>query len=268
MNIRILGTAAAEAWPAVFCGCNTCRRAREAGGKDIRSRASVQFGEKHRIDLPPDTWHQAATLGLDLSRLEYLFVSHSHNDHWCTDYLGYLVSPFAHDRPPLQIYGSDAVVASARECRGGLEGSAMILHELRPFEPVEAGSLSFTPILAQHMPHEMCLNYLVSEGDKTVLYASDTGWYPDETWAFLEQSKLDAVISECTCGPLSGGTGHLDFEHLFAMKERLEKAGAYRGGPFIATHFSHNVGLLHAEIENIVGEHGITVAWDGMEIAL
>ena len=73
MFIRILGTAAAEGWPAVFCGCQTCRRARAAGGKDLRSRASVQIDDVFKIDLPPDTYSQAARFGLDLSVLKHLF---------------------------------------------------------------------------------------------------------------------------------------------------------------------------------------------------
>jgi len=55
MEIKILGTAASEGWPAIFCACETCRRAREVGGKNIRSRASVQFGPRYKIDLPRDT---------------------------------------------------------------------------------------------------------------------------------------------------------------------------------------------------------------------
>ena len=38
MKIRFLGTAAAEGWPAVFCACESCKRAERLGGKDIRTR--------------------------------------------------------------------------------------------------------------------------------------------------------------------------------------------------------------------------------------
>ena len=47
MKIQFLGTAAAEAAPAVFCACDHCRYAREKGGKEIRLRGG---GGKDHID--------------------------------------------------------------------------------------------------------------------------------------------------------------------------------------------------------------------------
>lgn len=269
MKIRILGTAAAEGWPAVFCRCETCRRARTSGGKDIRSRASVRFNDTHQIDLPPDHWYHEAVLGADCSALQHLFISHSHQDHWSPRSLLFLQSPFAHNNPlPLHVYGNEAVVRHGRERSNAKEGETVVYHEIEPFVPVQAGDMIFTPIRAKHMQNEDCLNYLVSCEGKTVLYNCDTGWYTDETWEFLEAQRLDAVISECTCGPHDGGWGHMSFETVFALKDRLEKTGAFDHGLFFATHFSHNVGLLHSEIEYIVNQRDIQVAYDGVEIAL
>lgn len=272
MQIKILGTAAAEGWPAVFCSCDTCRRAREAGGKNIRSRASIQIGARHKIDLPTDTWYHEAHEGVDISQLEYLFISHSHQDHWDVGCLHYLIPPFGHGRQaPLKLYGNDVVIRMARERWSSLEGPAFILTEAKPFVPIQAGEMEFTPVRAVHMvgQEECCLNYVVSGEGKSVLYNCDTSWYGEDTWEFLESIRLDAVISECTCGPSSGGAGHMDFERITAMKERLEKADTIASDCiFIATHFSHNVGLLHEEIELILNRHNIQVAHDGMEIAL
>ena len=33
MEIQYLGTAAAEGWPALFCDCDICHRARKEGGE-------------------------------------------------------------------------------------------------------------------------------------------------------------------------------------------------------------------------------------------
>ncbi len=99
-----------------------------------------------------------------------------------------------------------------------------------------------------------------------MLYACDTGWYPDETWGFLEGMKLDCVIVECTQGPAPGGVYHLGFEHLYGMKKRLEDIGVFREGAFVATHFSHNINLTHDELEETLAAHGIRAAHDGMQI--
>ena len=269
MEIRILGTAAAEGWPAVFCGCATCTRARHVGGKNKRSRASVQFGAHHKIDLPPDTWYHEAVLGADLSRLKYLFITHSHPDHLSIDQLDYLDAPFAHNRPlPVSIYGNKDVVEILRSAFGSVDTEKARIFEIEPFVPVEVGELVFIPTLASHKQNETCLNYVVSFEGKSVLYASDTGYFPEETWKFLEHLHLDCVICECTDGPNPGGKYHMDFTHLFAVKERLEEMGVFRNGIFVATHFSHNVGLLHEEIEDILIKKNILTAYDGMSITL
>jgi len=50
-------------------------------------------------------------------------------------------------------------------------------------------------------------------------------------------------------------------------KAELQKLGAAADGwRFIATHFSHNGGALHEELEEILGPEGVEVAYDGMLI--
>ncbi len=44
MRLQILGSGAAEGWPAVFCGCTACRRARELGGKKTFAPDRVPIG--------------------------------------------------------------------------------------------------------------------------------------------------------------------------------------------------------------------------------
>ena len=41
MKLLFMGTAAAEAIPALFCRCEVCRRARETGGREIRTRSGA-----------------------------------------------------------------------------------------------------------------------------------------------------------------------------------------------------------------------------------
>lgn len=269
MEMIILGTAASEGWPALFCGCNTCCRARETGGPNIRSRTSLQIGRRHKIDLPPDTWYHVAHFGLDLSRLEHLFITHSHGDHFAVDNLQYLEEPFAHNRSGhVSVYGNADVISLAAERLGPKGRYPVVLREIELFRSVQAGDLTFTPILADHKPRESSFNYVITWGDQTVLYACDTGWYSEETWSFLEGIRLTCIIAECTAGPVPCDRYHLDFEHLFAMKDRLERVGAFCEGVFVATHFSHNVGLLHHEIEEVLGSRGIQAAYDGMVLSL
>lgn len=56
MEIRYLGTAAAEGFPALFCQCDTCRRAAAKGGKNIRTRSSVLVNDTVLLDMGPDLY--------------------------------------------------------------------------------------------------------------------------------------------------------------------------------------------------------------------
>ena len=69
MKIQILGTAAAEAWPAIFCNCDTCQKVRKAKGKDIRSRSSILIDSKYIIDFGPDSYYHSIKYGLNFSEL-------------------------------------------------------------------------------------------------------------------------------------------------------------------------------------------------------
>lgn len=82
MKFRYLGTAAAEGWPAVFCNCDHCHRAKKAGGRNIRTRSQALINDDLLIDFPSDSYHHALHCGLDFSACRYLLVTHSHTDHF------------------------------------------------------------------------------------------------------------------------------------------------------------------------------------------
>ena len=56
-KLRILGTAAAEGLPALFCQCELCTEARKRGGKDLRTRTSMMIGDTFKVDFPPDSYY-------------------------------------------------------------------------------------------------------------------------------------------------------------------------------------------------------------------
>ncbi|NHV99074.1 MAG: hypothetical protein HA496_05415 [Thaumarchaeota archaeon] len=49
MRVMFLGTGAAEEWPAVFCQCANCRRARNAGGRNVRTKSSTLVNNDLKI---------------------------------------------------------------------------------------------------------------------------------------------------------------------------------------------------------------------------
>lgn len=268
MRIQILGTAAAEGWPAIFCDCDTCRRARAAGGPNIRSRASVQIDDIFKIDMPPDTYYHTVRHGLELWKLKYLFFTHSHGDHFAADEVEYLRSGFSHNlaNSPVQVFGNPTVVNILKARAERVANLPITIRAATPFEPIRADHLTFTPILAAHAPGEQALNYVIQSDTAAVLYASDTGLYERATMQYLSGCSFDLLIVECTQGTLDlPSKPHMGLSGVLELRQALTSAGATAPDTrCVITHFSHNMGKLHDEISAAANPEGIEVAYDGI----
>ena len=85
MKLKFLGTAAAEAAPALFCDCDYCEKARKAGGKNIRTRSQSVINDELLIDFPADTYLHVLHQGLPLHKIYHCIITHSHQDHFYMD---------------------------------------------------------------------------------------------------------------------------------------------------------------------------------------
>ncbi len=271
MRIQLLGTAAAEGWPGLFCRCRACDEARSLGGKNIRSRSSALIDDILKIDFPPDTLYHVFRHGLDLQKVEHLLFTHAHDDHFAVMELQYSSSMFLAAPLPntLNVYGGNEVTDRIRQSLE-MDRVPIRLHTLEYWKTAQAGPFRVTPLAAHHDPDQTCFNFLIERDGKTFLYATDTGWYDPPTWEFLKRVKLDAVIVECTKGKIGGGyDGHLSATQVVAIKEKLASDGVLRlEARVITTHHSHLGGLLHEELESVLSPHGIEVGFDGMVVEI
>lgn len=269
MKLRILGTAASEAWPALFCRCPACQKARELGGKNMRTRSSLQIEDQWKIDFPPDTLYHVHRFNLDLSKLKHLFFTHSHEDHMDTDEFLEMIPPFGENdfmQEPLNVYLSGD---ASKKFRARTEGSpcspSVNLHILKPFESVKAGDLTATPVLAQHMSDQECFFYSMEKDGRKFLYVSDTGPFCEESWEYVLSQKYDLIISECTIGTLPGeDCGHMRFRNVVDMRNRLAEGGALKDSCELwLTHFSHNIRMTHQELVDLAAGENMKVGYDG-----
>ena len=268
MKVHFLGTAAAEGIPALFCRCDLCQKTRALGGKNIRTRTSVMIDDVLKIDFPPDTYLHLLRYNLDLCKVKDIFFTHSHPDHLQTGDIKMRLSGFSHGCDvPLNVYGNESVLHKLRPCIG--QAKEFRCRLIRPFLAVEAETALVTPLLANHDPEENCLLLHIERNGKHILYGHDSGWFPPETWEWLEGKKLDAVILDCTHGPSPERRGHMGTEAVLETRGKLLEKGAIgSASPVIATHFSHNGKTLHEDLVEILAPQGIQVAYDGMFLDL
>ena len=266
MKIQILGTAAGEGIPGIFCACDICNKAREKGGKNLRSRSSIQIDDIYKIDFPPDVYYHMIHHGIDLSKLKYLFFSHSHQDHYTPGQIEYVLNPYAYDMEnlPLRIFGNQAVVDRMQWIFP--RNPPIEVSLLEAFMPMQADHLTFTPIIAEHMKSEECFNYVVQSDSAAVLYACDTGRYSEATIDHLAGCKFDLLMVECTYGTkIKPIESHMNFKGVLELRDRMAARGCVDADTrLIVTHFSHNTWMLHDELEELVRPEGFEVAYDGM----
>lgn len=273
MKIKYMGTAAAEGWPALFCNCESCQRAKALGGKNIRTRSQALIDDTLLVDFPPDTYLHMLRDGLDLPHIHHLLITHTHQDHLILSDIMLRSEWFANDMDGvLTVYGNDALheqfhafVADASY--GATIAKGVRCEHILPFETYSIGDHQVTPLLALHDRSEKCYLYLIQSGDKTLLYGNDTGIFPKETWDYLQGKHLDLVSLDCTMLMHKEGTNHMGIEDILEVQKRLLDMGcACDKTEFVITHFSHNGKLLHHEVEARVSPYGVKVAYDGFEI--
>lgn len=272
MEILFCGTAAAEGWPALFCTCDACQEARRRGGKDIRSRAAYMLDDRVRIDFGPDSNLHQQKYNLAYEKLEHLLVTHSHDDHWFVHDMAYRKKGFSVVAESLlQVWGNSSVEIKFTTLNGDDWSKYSIeFHPAIPWKSVSLGDgLTATPILAAHDRSEACLNYILAKEGRAALIGHDTGWYDPPTWDYLSDVPIDLLVLDCTHGTVDNERNHLGGMALIRFRDELEKRGALRrDARCIATHFSHNSGDLHEDLERFFIPQGFEVAYDGLRVKL
>ncbi|TCZ76301.1 hypothetical protein E0485_13940 [Paenibacillus albiflavus] len=276
MKMKYLGTAAAEGWPALFCQCEACAKAKQLGGKNVRTRSQCIVDDTLLIDFPPDTYMHMLNNQIDLPHIEHLIVTHTHQDHFYPLDLILRGFPYAHvlDRSKLHIYGNDQVgtmydSALAAEGDSSDVRELVEFHEVTAFHPFQAGEYTITPLLASHDKREKCYIYIIERAGKRILYGNDTGNFPEATWEYLGNNnfRFDLASYDCTLIMYPEGKNHMGLSDTVQVTQRLKELNCVdEHTRYILTHFSHNGSLMHEEIEQEAAKHGFGVAYDGFEI--
>lgn len=280
------GTGAAEAIPSPFCCCRICRHAREAGGREVRSRSMLRVSDELCIDLGPDTVAQAARFG-DLTQLRHVLVTHTHLDHLAYPIMEVRKMAYERGNWPLRYYLTDKAFDAVEqfsssafigeETKSLLQLGIMEFCRLEYGQAVHIAGMEVTPLRGNHTGQikENSANYLIQlPNGKKLYYGLDTGWYLNETLQALRGMAVDYFISECTFG-LTPGRGEHPDGHLDAFScERLFYLLAEQGtltshSHVYLTHINHYTST-GAELEAWLHTRDfpcpVTLAYDGLQI--
>ena len=276
MQFKILGTAAYERVPAMFCQCAVCEQARLLGGKNMRSQAQVLINDDLLVDFGQDNYLHYLSSGADYTKIKNLLVTHTHEDHFMPDELRMTTGGMAKNdmTEPIGVWGTQACADMYATNAGN---KLCEMHVVAHYDTFRAGRYTVTVLPANHSDVNAIL-FIISDGEKTLLYNNDTGYWPEEAYDFVAQKKIkfDCVISDCTFGFQDRpGRSHMSIDNNKVHRQRLLDMGAVtEDTPWIVTHFSHN-GLLNngkpvsaEELEQYVAAFGMLAAHDGLVVRL
>ena len=278
MKVKFLGTIAAEGGPALFCNCAYCKEAQRRGGKDIRTRSQILINDDMLVDFPADTYMHKLQYNIDMSKIKYLLITHSHHDHFYPQDLFTRGGQSGYDmiEPDLEIYCNQAVndrfILIGGENLEPIKKNALHWHIVDAFEEIKTERYEFWTLKAQHMKNENALFYLIKQGDKAFLQCNDTGCLFEEVYDYLSKLgvKIDLVALDCTMGKQTKSYfGHMNLAECLETVERMRGSNFVKPNTrFILTHLCHNGLLLHDDYEKLCAPHGVEVAYDGLEIEI
>ena len=281
MKLTYIGTAAAEAIPALFCRCSFCENARKVRGKELRRRSGAIINDDLMIDFSPDAYTGTLSLGIRLDKIKYLLFTHSHSDHFCVHELEFRMDPpFAvlpKDEPDLQVFGNKNIEAGIEAVFGkNFTGRGFDFNFVPPYKPFQIGRYTVTPLSVHHCLPEDAYIYLIECDGVSLLYGNDTGMLIPSTFDYLKGRKLDIVSLDCTLGHSPYETGHMGFAANLKVKKVLEENGCVKDDTvFVSHHFSHNglradepgdIDWTYENFMEMAKPHGFIMSYDGLVI--
>ena len=270
-DIQFLGTCAADYNHIHNCESENCRKARQLGGRNIRRAPMLFIAPNYLIDFSAEAQKQLALFDIaPVQIIEHLIITHGHGDH----FEPLVILDFAQKRKtdlgqPLNIYGNHKICDSMQfaatqridETTGKVlkkseeyshkwtDEMSIALFELKLLEKYHIGDLTIIPIQANHcinktsmVIEEMALNYIIQRGGKTILYATDTSSFLQESFDEIKKYQFDLFIIEGTFGnmeidPIT--SGHHNFAMLEETIKELKESGVAKPkAQFVATHIS------------------------------
>jgi len=216
------------------------------------------------VDFGPTGLLQVERLGLDLDRLDAVYLTHLHGDH--IGGLGVLICglqyrfgrtrPLVIGGPP----GHAARVAAVLDAsyptlsRNGLR-FPLIFRTWKVPGTIECGARSITAIRARHDRLAMACSLRISTADRTLAFSGDTGWQPQ-----LAELAAETDVFVCECSNVERGYwAHLSLAEIEARRSTLTAKHLW------LTHFS---AASRRAASARADELRFTVADDGMVLDL
>jgi ribonuclease BN (tRNA processing enzyme) len=237
-----------------------CGDAFGSGGRNQSGYLIEASDRLFLLDCGPTTLLAMKRAGIDPARLDAVFLSHLHGDHYAG--MPFLFIEYLYHRArakPLAIAGPAGTEAKIRRLFQLMYGSGSgdkdlpptRFEVLHPDEPAFIEGVTVFPFRVPHQTEEISLGLRLAYEGKQILFSGDSAWFD----GLIEQAR-DTDLFLCECSFYDRGAGnHISFLTLRANLTRLE---------------CKRLVLVHMGEEMLARgpAAGLTLAEDGMVIEL
>lgn len=276
MRFIFLGTGTSAGVPAIACDCDTCT-SDDPRDTRLRTGAAVCWTDTDGqdrvvlIDATPDLRQQALTH--NLRRCDAVLFTHNHVDH-----------VFGLDevrrfnivmQAPIDVYAEAHTMESLRrvyahvfEAHQNVNKSfvaTLIPHEIEPARPIDLYGMRFTPLRLLHgrLP---ILGYRIEPAPGSTLraahdaeflpmaYCTDVSSIPPETYPNL--TGLGSLVLDCL--------RHRHHPTHLTVDQAITAANEIGAQRTWFVHMAHQI--LHAEVDAMMPEDSMRLAWDGLTL--
>src|SRR5918994_7029238 len=208
------------------------------------------------LDCGPTSLLAMKKLGFDSGRLDVIFLSHLHGDHFAG--LPFFFIEYLYEKTrerPLHVAGPVGTEEKARGVFDLMYGKGTqpgdlpttSFHVLEPRRTSTIQGIEVSPFRVPHQVNEISLALKVTYNGKHILFSGDSAW----TDAFLEHAQgVDVFICECTYYDRETSS-HMSYLQL---REQLPRLGCPR---IILTHMGSDMLARSAEISCAMAEDGM-----------
>src|SRR5262245_14105783 len=203
-----------------------CGDAFGSGGRNM-SGYLVETEEKlFLLDCGPTSLLAMKREGFNPSRLDAVFLTHLHGDHFGGLPFFFIDALYANPRPaPLHLAGPRGTEERVRELFHLMYGSPAAPRQIPPtsfhvLEPDQTAHVQGIEIFPFRVPHQenVSLGLAVSAGGKRILYSGDSAW----TDLFLHHARgADLFLCEC-CFYDEDSTTHMSYHKIEQNLSRLQ----------------------------------------------
>jgi ribonuclease BN (tRNA processing enzyme) len=235
-----------------------CGDAFGSGGRNQSGYLIEASDRLFLLDCGPTSLLAMKKLGFDSGRLDVIFLSHLHGDHFAGLPFFFIEYLYEKDREkPLHVAGPVGTEEKARGLFNLMYGKGAAAEDLPPncfhvLEPGKTATIREIEVSSFRVPHqvnEVSLALKVSYGGKQILFSGDSAW----TDAFVEHAQgVDVFVCECTYYDRQT-SNHMSYLQL---RKELPRLGCHR---IILTHMGSDMLAHSAEIACAMAQDGMVV---------